>query len=559
MIEIDLNLIFNFVDQILADFQGQSTLGIIYLLLFKYWLWVLFVYIFVRYLAFPEYMLGRQGKWVSKQPVPVLLAIDVPKRNEQSIQAVENMLDHFQGAHGTFTKWGKYIDGEFQRSLSLELVSIEGNVQFLIRCPGNWRNLIEAAVYGQFPDAEITEVEDYVNSVPKEFPNDTHDIWGCEFTLSSKNPYLPIKPFYKFEHAFAKTFVDPMAALLETMSSIGEGSQIWIQIILIPLAVDWGKDAAKEVAKMIGKPAPAAKTGMIGSLMKAPTSLASEFTEQLAGISLTGAAEEKKEAGQPSLIPFLSPREREQVEAMERKANKWAFKTKIRYLYIYEKDKSNKVVGVNGVIGSIKQWNDVSLNGLKPDLGATGTSSPQYVFIKYRQKIRKNRLMSAYRGRSTVVGTPAKPMSTEELASLWHFPSMFLKAPLVKKTDFTKVAAPVGLPLGEQGVLKPVKKESEVSAEQEAEISEEEVSVEPSFDYDSDDFERQFAKDKEAFAKSRPQREQRLKEIEAEEKKKIEELKELEEEGAQVLQAQAQEEANADADEKAPSNLPFID
>lgn len=555
MIEIDLNLIFEFVNQIIADFEGQSTLGIIYLLLFKYWLWVLFLYIFLRYLAFPEYMLGRQGKWVSQQPANIILAIDIPKRNEQSIQAVENMLDHFQGAHGTFTKWGKYIEGEFQRSLSLELVSIEGNVQFLIRCPGNWRNLIEAAVYGQFPDAEITEVEDYVNSVPKEFPNDTHDIWGCEFTLSNKNVYLPIKPFYKFEHAFAKTFVDPMAALLETMSSIGEGSQIWMQIILTPLAVDWGKGASAEIAKMIGKPAPAAKEGLVGSIMKAPASLASEFTEQLAGINLSGGGEEKKDSGSPSIMPFLSPREREQVEAMERKANKWAFRTKIRYMYVYEKDKSNKVVGVNGFIGAIKQWNDVSLNGIRPDLKATGTSSPQYIFTEYRRKVRKNRLMQAYRGRSTVIGTPGKPMCTEELASLWHFPSMFLKAPLVKKTDFTKVAAPVGLPMGDQGPLKPVEEKS-VEPEKEVQEIPEEVSVEASFDYDSDDFEKQFAKDKESFAKSRPKRKERLEEIAKEEDEKLEELKKIAQEGEEIVESAGGEK---DSNESTPGNLPFID
>jgi hypothetical protein len=553
MIEIDLNLLFEFINQLLADFENQSTLGMINLLLFKYWLWIIFVYIFLRYLIWPEYLIAKYGKWASKKPPAVILAIDVPKRNEQSVQAMENCLNHIQGAHGTFTKWAQYIEGEFQRSLSLELVSIEGNVQFLIRCPGDWRNLIEAAVYGQYPDAEITEVEDYVNTVPKEYPSDTHDIWGVEMTLSSKSDYLPVKPWFKFEHAFAKTFVDPMAALLENMSSIGEGEQIWIQFLLTPLAVDWGKGAQKEIDKIMGRPAPAPKPSLIGQALKGPVTMIGEFTEQLAGVEMSSSGDEKKEQERMQFLA-LSPAQREQIEAMERKAGNWAFNTKIRYLYVNEKGKGSKVIGVNGVIGSFKQWHDVNLAGLRPDLKATGTSSPQYILIKYRRKVAANRLMIAYRNRDTVIGTKARPMCTEELASLWHFPSMYVKAPLMKKTDFTKVAAPVGLPTkGIEAAPEPVAPLQEKLAAEEP--VEEATSIEPSFDYDSDDFEKQFAKDKKAFEKSRPERAKVLTGVAEEDAKNLLELEK------KLTNEEVTEKVETQQEDKADklSNLPFID
>ncbi len=560
MIEIDLTYFYQF----LAQFEGQSTFGILYILLFKYWLWLLFVYIVLRYLIYPEYRLYIGGKWAGKQSGPVILAIDVPKRNEQSIQAMENFFDHLQGAHTSFTKWGTYIEGEFQRSLSVELVSIEGNIQFLIHCPGDWRNLIEAAVYSQFPDAEITEVEDYVNSVPKDYPNDTHDIWGVEFTLSA-NPLIPLKSWQKFEHRFSETFVDPMAALLETMSSIGPGEQIWIQYLLTPLAVDWGiKQGREEVNKVIGiKSKP--KQGFFGSLFKFPADFINEFTDQLAGVNLGGVDEAKADEKQPSIMNLTSA-QKEIVDGIERKTAKWAFNTKIRYIYVYEKDKGNKAVGVNGVIGSIKQWTDVNTNGLKPDLKTTGTSSPQYVLIDYRRKIRKNRLIRAYINRDTVVGSPAKPMCSEELASLWHFPSMYVKAPLLKKTDFTKAAAPVGLPIQEEASLKPVEDRIEQA---QAETPEEEKQFQPTFDYDSDDFEMQFAKDKDKFKKTRPAREDKLAEIAEEEKEKLTEIKKQEAEQKKA-KTKKETEATKQKDEKEdsesdkstgaiPGNIPFID
>jgi hypothetical protein len=562
MIEIDLTYFYQF----LAQFEGQSTFGILYILLFKYWLWVLFVYIVLRYLIYPEYRLYIGGKWASKQPGPVILAIDVPKRNEQSIQAMENFFDHLQGAHSTFTKWGEYIEGEFQRSLSVELVSIEGNIQFLIRCPGDWRNLVEAAVYSQFPDAEITEVEDYVNSVPKDYPNDTHDIWGVEFTLSA-NPLIPLKSWQKFEHRFSETFVDPMAALLETMSSIGPGEQIWIQYLLTPLAVDWGiKKGREEVDKILGKAAPS-KPSMFSGMFKLPASIINEFTEQLAGVNLSGEGAEEKKQDNQSTYQFLTSAQKDIVDGIEAKTSKWAFNTKIRYLYVYEKDKGNKAVGVNGVIGSIKQWTDVNTNGLKPDLKTTGTSSPQYILIDYRRKIRKNRLIRAYINRDTVIGSPAKPMCSEELASLWHFPSMYVKAPLLKKTEFTKAAAPVGLPIQEEVSLKPVEDRAEQAKE---ETPEEEKQFQPTFDYDSDDFEKQFAKDKDKFKKTRPAREERLAEIAKEEEENFKKIKKQEAEQKQAQETQKETQATKTKEEKKdsesdkstgaiPGNIPFID
>ncbi len=545
MIEIDLIAIYQFFDQ----FVGLSAWEIIWLLLFKYWGWLIFIFIFLRFLAWPEYMFSRNVKWAMKQKPPVLLAIDVPKRNEQSIQAMENFFDHLLGAHGTFTKWAKYIEGEFQRSLSVELVSIEGNIQFLVRCPGDWRNLVEAAVYSQYPDAEITEVEDYTNSVPQNYPNETHDVWGVEFTLSG-NKYLPIKTYPKFEHRFSEVFVDPMAALLETMSSVGPGEQIWIQYILTPLAVDWGKEGKKEIDKILGKPV-ATKKGILSTLTGGISNIASEFTEQLAGLSLTGEAKtEEKKSDLPSMMLHLSPGQKEQLEDIERKISKLAFNTKIRYVYVAEKDKMNKALGVNAVIGSIKQWTDMNLNGLKPDLKPTGTSSPQYILINYRRNSRKNKIMTAYKKRSTIVGSPAKPMCNEELASLWHFPSMYIKAPLLKKTEFTKAAAPVGLPMSEAPVETEAEKKKAEEIVEEAAVK---AQVEPTFDYDSDEFEKQFAKDKKSFKESRSAREKRLKEIEKEEKNKLKEKQESE------ISAEEREDQKKESAENIPGNLPFID
>ena len=76
----------------------------------------------------------------------VILAIDVPKNNEQGPLAVENIFSQLAGGHGTVTLYQRYWQGKHQLSLSLEIVSIGGYIQFIIRCPKDWRDMAGASV-----------------------------------------------------------------------------------------------------------------------------------------------------------------------------------------------------------------------------------------------------------------------------------------------------------------------------------------------------------------------------------------------------------------------------
>jgi hypothetical protein len=539
----------NFINMVDRDIMTANTsTDLIMLFMFKYWGAVLYLAVTARYLFFPEYIQYIQRRWVKKTVTPVLLAIDVPRMNEQSIQAMENLFDHLLGAHHSITWWGKYIDGEFQLSFSCELVSIEGNIQFLIRTPKEWRNLVESAIYGQFPDAEITEVADYVNDLPRKYPNDTHDLYGCEFSLSNKNLALPIKTWPKFEHKFTEVFVDPLAGLLESMSQIGPGEQIWIQFIILPLPVDWAKDYQKKyIDKALGKPEAAPKPNLIGGVLDQTMILASEVANQAIGSGIMGEGEEKKKEEQPFKMMLLTPGQREALEAMERKISKLAYSTKIRYLYISEKAKTNKAVGVSAVIGSFKQFTDMNGNGIKPMLKETGSNSCHYVLIEYRRNTRRNYLMWAYRSRDWDRGIPGKPLTSEELASLWHFPGMNIKAPFVKTTAFKKAAAPVSLP------IEP--KMPEIEAPQKLEkVMEERNNVMPTFDYDNDEFEKQFALDKNKY-EQKPATKPVGSQIKP--KNPSPAVANLIEQGAEEIAVVDEQSANEGGNP--PGNLPFLD
>ncbi|RLC37956.1 hypothetical protein DRH27_03440, partial [Candidatus Falkowbacteria bacterium] len=196
-----------------------------------------------------------QNKWGAKIK-KILLAIDIPRGNEQSLKAVENIFTYFGGAHGTLTLLEKYWLGYYQLSFSFEIVSIDGYTQFLIRTPEFFRNLVETAVYSQYPDAEITEVNDYTEGIPRKYPDDEYDIWGAEF-IFTKNDMYPFKTYSEFESQLAgrpeTQFKDPMASLMDLYSSLRKGEQLWYQILVSPTGFDWMERGDKEISKILNE------------------------------------------------------------------------------------------------------------------------------------------------------------------------------------------------------------------------------------------------------------------------------------------------------------------
>ena len=190
----------------------------------------------------------RQGLYGAKRGF-VLLAIDIPRMSEQTVKAVDNMFAHLAGAHSPPTFLEKWWEGKTQDVISLEIVSIEGHIQYLIRTVDKLRDLIEASIYAQYPDAEIAEVEDYVPSAPNAYPNDTHECFAVELEIVKKPDVYPLKTYEEFEHGLTAEFKDPLAVLLEAFSRLGPGEQCWYQIVATPISQKEYVDMAKKVSR----------------------------------------------------------------------------------------------------------------------------------------------------------------------------------------------------------------------------------------------------------------------------------------------------------------------
>ncbi len=384
------------------------------------------------WLEWRQTLFGTKRKWI-------LLAIDVPRDIEQSPKAAENIFSALMGALSGINLLEKWYQGKTTDQFSFEIVSHEGYTQFYVYVNRPMRDLIEAAIYSQYPDAEIMEVEDYVKPFPDSFPDDQYDLWGAEL-VPFNNTIYPIRTYVEFEHQLTQTFKDPMASLLEAMSRCVPGEQIWYQIVVTPVDQTWKTTAQAFIDKKIGKKVDT-KKGTLESFAEGFEEVMMSIPQELLGLQPT--VPEKPPQQYPSLMQFLSPADKNEIEAIALKMGKIGFLTKIRFIYIGRKEVFSKARGVATFLGAMNQFAG-NHNGLKPDK-QTKTAA-YYYFTKYRLARKQTKLITYYKGRSNWSGAPRYILNSEELATLWHFPIIDVKSPAVTKAGARRSEPPGNIP-----------------------------------------------------------------------------------------------------------------
>ena len=375
----------------------------------------------------------------------VVLAIDIPLLNVQTPKAVEQLFAHLAGAHEHVNIAEKFRHGHKQRSFSFEIISVGGYIQFLVWVEEELRDLVEAALYAQYPDAEVTEVEDYVDTVPSKFPNETHDMWGADFELAENQAY-PIRTYEEFEHSISKDTVlkDPMGTFLESFTRIGKNEQMWVQIIVEPVDSHWKEESIEKVNELIGTEAHHGGDHIVDKFIAFLMKFIEVFGDNIFGREPSEAVHEEHD-GPPNQLSYLTPGQKTVVEAMEKKMNKLGFKTKIRGIYVAPKADFHPNKGVAALVGAMNQYNIPTANSIVPKFG----SSAHYINASKNTGKRKTKIMEAYKKRKLKL-QESKPyiLNIEELATIWHFPMSHVKTPLVQKSIGKQAEPPIGLPLG---------------------------------------------------------------------------------------------------------------
>lgn len=363
----------------------------------------------------------------------VMLEIIPPREIEKGPKTMESIFSGIAGVLTTHNTFDAYLKGAFTDRFSLEMVGEEGKTHFYIRTQKKYRNLVEAQIYAQYPDAEIQEAFDYTNNFPRVIPNKYWELWGTDFEFVMP-PAYPIRTYDKFEETVTGEMVDPMAALAEVMGTLGPGQHIWLQYVLEPLKEDWKKEQKKVIDKLTGR----ASESSIG-LWADIVDVFSNIIKALFSPVEFSKAEKKEEA---PLEFRLTPVEKEILKAVEENLGRNSFKTKMRFIYLGKADGFEKPY-VSSFIGAIKQFNDMNMNQVKPnDISKTYAN---FLFKEARLALRQRKIYNRYRNRNMDGANVV--FSTKELATVFHFPDMGVRSPSVPRIASKLGTAPANLPI----------------------------------------------------------------------------------------------------------------
>ena len=202
------------------------------------------------------------------------------------------------------------------------------------------------------------------------------------------------------------------------------------------------------VDELLGKKKKKSSGSPIDGLMEWP----SLISEQVTGVTLGGDAPQKEERDGPKILEMTS-HERKCVDAVQMKASKQGLDCKIRAVYIAKKEAFAKFKLIGGIGSSLGVLTSLDANGIRWYTKVMPKAT--YPWQRPRMRRLRNAIVRNYKARSPYGGATQFILNTEELATLYHFPYRFTKAPSLKRTEAKRAEPPPSLPTTEAGLADP--------------------------------------------------------------------------------------------------------
>lgn len=427
-----------------ALFLGCLFVGLLLILadlipnlpLFAFWwlvgtapVWLPIVLLRSAWHAWLEYV--REEFLESKKPV--LLEVKIPRDIMKSPRAMELVFNSFFTKSGEVTFIVRGWRGSVRPWTSWELVSFGGEIHFYIWCWEQYRRSVETAIYAQYPEVEIHEVEDYAMRFvydPKK-----HFIFCTEYDYDPKGDEYPIKSYIDYEldkDPKEEVKVEPFANVLEVLSNLKPNEQAWIQIMvrtedkqtghaaLFPAKSTWKQRVEDEVEKI--------------------------RTEASINVGKRDAPE--SDPAKYGNFPRPTSRMTLQIQTLERHLGKIPFEVGMRGMYISEGEPHGPTY--TNVRWIWKPFNSPAyFNQLRPKRGHNPFDYPWQDVGNYRWRIVIRRYLDAWRMRSyfyTPYAQHGMVMTPETLATIYHFPSRTVQPPGLQRIPAKKAEPPPNLP-----------------------------------------------------------------------------------------------------------------
>lgn len=342
----------------------------------------------------------------------LLLEVKVPKESGEEEEKISDPREILKIVSGKAEQFFSSLYGIYRNDLSAKLYGQEyltfeifansKEIVFYVGAPKNLLSLVEKQIHAFWPAAETKVVTDY------NLFSENSKIACCELQLF-KNSYYPIKTFHYFSD-------DPLNSIATTISKLKEQEAAAIQILVSPASPSFNQSLRN----------------YIQNLKKGKSFEEPKFLKFLGDI-LNSIFAPKKE-GDSSFsensynVPQIS---QETLQALESKASKAAFNVNIRIVSI-SPDENTAKTNLFNIISSFSQFNHSELNGFKP---------------KFSRSAKKILAPFIFRmpSRNKMI------LSTEELATIFHFPNQLIQVPNIAWVMAKTAPPPTNMP--EKGLI----------------------------------------------------------------------------------------------------------
>lgn len=419
-------------------FSGETLAQLLPLMLTMGWLILVTL---LMWIVWTIYLLLKRIDFFSSIQW-VIFEVSVPPDSEETPKSMENFFEVIGGMHKSPDMTELYFDGMMESWISCEIFCTQGQARYFIVCPAQFRQLIEGTLYAHYPRAEIREAEDYTQRYKWTDIRKNIDIFGVEI-IPVEDDIYPIRTYLEFETSLAEEdrYVDPHQAIIEAFTNVSPGEEFWVQVLVRPVDAGqinkWAQRGQQAVAEISGQ---AAETGpgIFGQLKDWALALPGD----LLNAALAGPLEpgDNKEEQQ---FRFFNPVDEAKMKSILLKTSRTGFRTKIRVMHIAPAGQLKKP-NIGRAIGVFKQFNTFHLNSLKPD-STTKSNGPNYVMRETRRYLRERKIFLQFFWRELWYGD-GKMFNAEELATMYHLPSKYVKTPGLTRAKSGLQAPPKDLP-----------------------------------------------------------------------------------------------------------------
>ena len=324
------------------------------------------------------------------------------KDHKDKIAVMEQLLSSFSTLRARGLKGLLY--GQPYIALEMAVHHKGEEIHTYIAVPRSIEHVLEKQVYGFFPFADVHKVDDYNIFHP------SGASVGSYLALSNSS-VLPLLTYQNLS-------TDPLNAIATAMSKIAEeGEGVALQCIMRPADARAQRELAQKVIREMQK-----GYDFHTSLRKAK---ANSGVRELMGAT-------KNESGATEL-PKGAPDE-QAIKLIQEKVAKQHFLTNLRLIVSADTEGRAEQI-LADLEASFAQFNNPSGNSFKPR-AVSKRNMKQFIF-QYSFRIPKPRI--------------ALPLSSEEIASFFHFPTSSAGIPKLKSLKHKSVEPPVNLPT--EGVI----------------------------------------------------------------------------------------------------------